>query len=443
MKDSREAVLFSLNRAARLLKKARGSYIMSVNEDNVWIRSAGGKEPDSLMQYLLTERAHLMCPNMCFGILFSLGGAYDRAKAEAVLQALSAAHPFLRAVIGDADGKPYYMTKDELQIPLKEGSSAQDDYLKILANGWDARAECLLKVFAYPKPDGFDILFAAHHLLCDGRGLLGLAAEFADSYTLGKAPARADERLIASLSDLPQGSGLPLISRLVVGSANRQWKKENHRVRYDEYLAFEREYTQKHAPRMTVQTVSNEEMAKRADFCRQNGVTINDYLIADMMRTEKARKVVIGADIRRAFSAYQPGSLGNYSTAFSVASRERSDDLAALAKDVSLSVRKARENPKRLMLVLACYLAMAPGLIDAAAISTLGEFPSKAGRFVGGGMFGFQAGDGLSVTNLGKMESDTILSAVFIPPASPANRKTVGALTVNGTMKLCEMTAAK
>lgn len=30
-----------------------------------------------------------------------------------------------------------------------------------------------------------------------------------------------------------------------------------------------------------------------------------------------------------------------------------------------------------------------------------------------------------------------LANATFIPPASPANRKTLGVLTVNGTMKIC------
>lgn len=59
------------------------------------------------------------------------------------------------------------------------------------------------------------------------------------------------------------------------------------------------------------------------------------------------------------------------------------------------------------MLVLACYIHMLPELIDAVAISTLGDFESKAGTFV----------------NLGKIQSNMIAEAVFIPPASPANKK--------------------
>ena len=89
------------------------------------------------------------------------------------------------------------------------------------------------------------------------------------------------------------------------------------------------------------------------------------------------------------------------------------------------------------MLVLACYFVMAPTLLDAAAISALGGFESKAGKFVGGSMFGFSQSKSYSITNLGKVENDNIKSIMFIPPASPAAKLTLGVVTLNGTMKVC------
>ena len=53
-------------------------------------------------------------------------------------------------------------------------------------------------------------------------------------------------------------------------------------------------------------------------------------------------------------------------------------------------------------------------------------------------MFGYALRNGHSVTNLGKIESDSITEGFFIPPASPATIKTWGVLTVNGNMKIAE-----
>ena len=89
------------------------------------------------------------------------------------------------------------------------------------------------------------------------------------------------------------------------------------------------------------------------------------------------------------------------------------------------------------MLVLACYFEMSPTLLDAAAISALGGFESKAGKFVGGSMFGFGQPKSYSITNLGKVKNENIKSIMFIPPASPAAKLTLGVVTLNGMMKAC------
>lgn len=51
-------------------------------------------------QYLFTERAHLMCPGMCFGLAALIDAPHDAERIRAAVAALEEAHPFLRAVIG-------------------------------------------------------------------------------------------------------------------------------------------------------------------------------------------------------------------------------------------------------------------------------------------------------------------------------------------------------
>ena len=107
------------------------------------------------------------------------------------------------------------------------------------------------------------------------------------------------------------------------------------------------------------------------------------------------------------------------------------------AKEVHKLVQRHLKNNRALMLVIACYFEMTPTLLDAAAISALGGFESKAGKLVGGGMFGFGRPKSYSITNLGKVENHNIKSMMFIPPASPAAKMTLGVVTLNGTMKVC------
>ena len=203
-----------------------------------------------IKNYVYTERAHFMCPNMHFGIMAKIESNYDERQLRQSVDTLQKAHPFLQSLIAEETdtGRLYYQIQDCLNIPVlvkDEVALWQQDYEEISVRGWNVKKECLLKVVVYPNENEFQIFFIAHHLLCDGRGLLQLAEEFAEHYANGVMPQFAPECLIQGLNDLPSNSDLPLISKLIVGDANRKRKKEKQQVTYGEYSVFERAYIQK------------------------------------------------------------------------------------------------------------------------------------------------------------------------------------------------------
>ena len=395
-------------------------------------------------KYLYTERAHYMCPNMHFGIMAEIGTEFDADGIFRSIDVLRSAHPLMRSLIAEEQGSSgiYYEEHPELEIPVTLREADEDwqtDYDSVSSAGWNVQKEALLKVFAYPSGSGTRVLFITHHLLCDGRGLLQLVKEFADHYSNGAIPRSVDEKLMESLDDLPGGSDLRFISRMLIKDSNAKWRKEGHKVSYDEYLRFERDYDSKQVIKREIKNVDGEELDALLGLCRENGVSLNDYLIARMMTDEGTDKVVIASDIRNKIRNYKNGALGNYATAFGVVVKKRSPEIMELARSVDHEVRSIMSKPDREMLVLSCYFNMDPELLDAVAISTLGSFDSKAGRFVGSRMFGFEKRDGHCITNLGRAESSVIREGVFIPPASPANRKAWGVLTINRKMRICSI----
>ena len=395
-------------------------------------------------KYLYTERAHYMCPNMHFGIMAEIGTEFDADGIFRSIDVLRSAHPLMRSLIAEEQGGSgiYYEEHPELEIPVTLREADEDwqtDYDSVSSAGWNVQKEALLKVFAYPSGSGTRVLFITHHLLCDGRGLLQLVKEFADHYSNGAIPCSVDEKLMESLDDLPGGSDLRFISRMLIKDSNAKWRKEGHKVSYDEYLRFERDHDSKQVIKREIKNVDGEELDALLGLCRENGVSLNDYLIARMMTDEGTDKVIIASDIRNKIRNYKNGALGNYATAFGVVVKKRSPEIMELARSVDHEVRSIMSKPDREMLVLSCYFNMDPELLDAVAISTLGSFDSKAGRFVGSRMFGFEKRDGHCITNLGRAESSVIREGVFIPPASPANRKAWGVLTINDKMRICSI----
>lgn len=385
-----------------------------------------------------------MCPNMHFGIMAEIGTEFDADGIFRSIDVLRSAHPLMRSLIAEEQGSSgiYYEEHPELEIPVTLREADEDwqtDYDSVSSAGWNVQKEALLKVFAYPSGSGTRVLFITHHLLCDGRGLLQLVKEFADHYSNGAIPRSVDEKLMESLDDLPGGSDLRFISRMLIKDSNAKWRKEGHKVSYDEYLKFERDHDSKQVIKREIKNVDGEELDALLGLCRENGVSLNDYLIARMMTDEGTDKVVIASDIRNKIRNYKNGALGNYATAFGVVVKKRSPEIMELARSVDHEVRSIMSKPDREMLVLSCYFNMDPELLDAVAISTLGSFDSKAGRFVGSRMFGFEKRDGHCITNLGRAESSVIREGVFIPPASPANRKAWGVLTINDKMRICSI----
>lgn len=390
-------------------------------------------------KYLYTERAHYMCPNMHFGIIANIGKVFDENRLSESIEALKAAHPLLVSLITEEKdtGKIFYDKQDDPVIPVVKGTNWQTDFDNVSKAGWNVQKDALLKVFVYPSADSFKILFVAHHLLCDGRGLLMLTEEFAQCYSANESPKLSEERLIESISDLPEGSDLGFISKVVIKDANKKWIKEGHKVSYDEYLKFEKDFDQKQNITRNILNIEGASLDDILSGCKNNEVSVNDYLIARMMIEENTQKLIIASDIRTKFKNHNEGSLGNYASAFSVVVKKKHSDVIELSKAVRDEVKKILASPQKEMLVLACYLTMDPELLDAVAISTLGGFTSNAGKFVGSKMFGYEAREGYCITNLGRIKSDIISEAAFIPPASPANKKAWGVLTVNDRMRIC------
>ena len=334
----------------------------------------------------------------------------------------------------------FYEKRINYQIPcyMEKDRTWKQIFHDISINGWDVRKESLLKVFVFSKDEYFEVLFVVHHVLCDGRGLLFLAKELADYYVHGRKPAFVEEQLLERQEDLPSGSKLPFLSKILIKDVNKHWRQEKQIVSYDFYLEFEKGFALQNPVNRSVLNNQDYSLSEMTDVCRANNISVNDYLVAKMMKEENANKVIIAADIRGKIKCYRQGSLGNYATAYSVISKKTADDLIPLARQIRTKVHRTQAKPSKEMLVLSCYFEMEPTLIDAVAISSLGNFDSKAGKFAGEKMFGYASRNGHSITNLGKIESDSISEGFFIPPASPATEKTWGVLTVNGNMRIVE-----
>lgn len=398
------------------------------------------------MEKIFTERAHLMCPGMNFGIAMSVNSVFDKERIAEAFDIIAGNHPFLKAVLGyeKTINSYFYDVTDTSRIDLKiydESLSGIDDpvlmeeYSRLIGYDWDIRTEGMLKTAVWKAEDKTVFLLAFHHLLTDGRGALGLAEEIAGIYAENKDFPHVDERLISTQKDLPDDSKMPFISKTLVENANRNWIKEGKEpLSYEMYHQFADRFVKSEKAVISVKRMPSDELGQLLSDCRAHSVTVNDFLMAKMFIEDKTDKIIIAKDLRDSLPFYNNGALGNYSTAFSIVIKKPGKDVWELAAEVHKKVQKVISSPRELYLVLQCYANLAPEVLDAAFMAAKGAFDSKSATFIGKMFFGFDEPKGYSITNLGKIDSNSIGRAFFIPPASPAVRKTVGILTVNGEM---------
>ena len=400
------------------------------------------------MEYIFTERAHLMCPNMCFGIVMCINKELNKSRIEDTVKCLSLAHPFIRALISheEKENRFFYDVKEVSQAEINiytdnvlnvDSPEIIAEYERITSRDFDLFKEGMLKISVWPSGAKTIVLMVLHHLLADGRGALELSKELADYYALGKQPVHAEEKLISSVSEFPENSRLSFISRLLVNKANKQWEKENNKLSFEDYHRFADDYLKSDKVKHNLSVFQTSETDSIAEKCKREGVTVNDYLLAKLFTEDKIKRIVMAMDIRKSLKCYNPGAMGNYSTAFSVELNSFEGDIFTVAKKVHEKVRLISSKPSSLYLVLQCYAALDPGLLDAAMMASRGRFESKAAGFIGKNFFRMDKAEGHSITNLGKTESEVIEDAYFIPPASPAIKKTLGVLTLNGKVRIC------
>lgn len=174
-----------------------------------------------------------------------------------------------------------------------------NEYERLVSTDWNLTCEGMLKIVCWKQENKLCILFVFHHLLADGRAALSLVKEFADYYVHGNLPERAEEKLISSVDDFPKGSELPFVSRKLVDYANKRWEKENHLVRYEEYHDFANKYLQRDKVVHKTFVYNEEAMNKINSQCRENFVTVNDYLTAKIFEEDKTDKIIIASDLRK------------------------------------------------------------------------------------------------------------------------------------------------
>lgn len=399
------------------------------------------------MEYIFTERSHLMCPNMFFGLCCVVKKSLNEDRIHETISKLSEIHPFLRSTLGyeKETNRFFYNITENSKVRLNilpedifdiNDNKIIDEYTRQTNNEWNLLEEGMLRIIVWKKEDKMYVLFIFHHLLADGKGGLELVQEFVNYYCDSVSVEITSEKLITE-DDLPSDTKLSLFNQILIKRLNQKWIQERKKITYEEYLNIVNTKLPKISRNYNIKKFEGINFSKISDSCKENNITINDYFLSKMFIENATSKIIIACDLRNKFPSYKKNTLGNYSTAFSISYKANTIDIIHNAKKIHKIVIKKRNNVKDLFLILQFYAKLNAEIIDAALISSKEFFNSRIAKFTGDCILKYKNPTNYSITNLGKIENRNIETACFIPPASPAIKKIQGILTVNENMIVC------
>lgn len=400
------------------------------------------------MQRLMTERMHLMCPNMAFGLAFELSRPFEEGRVSRTLDILAAAHPLLRSKVSacgshDPRHEPDYVydVGDANLVRLEVGTTPMEDLERTTASAWDVLEEGLLRVFVYP-PDpsddaasGFRVLFVAHHLLADGRAIANLMLQFADAYATGDRPLPVEDVTIASADDLPDQARLTGMPALVARRLDRAWERETTSYGYADYLSALPTFLSTHPVTHAHVTIEPDAVRTLRERCHAADVSLESALMAATSIAFQANECDMGVDVSGDIGGYAAGSLGNHASSMRVDCSGGAGNLEARTASIERKVSSQLADASRRLQLPSFLLALEPGLVDAIPAAGLGFLPSEAARRAAR-MLGYGTTDGFGLTDLGAYDSALVSTAELIPPAPPMNARTVGVITMNGQMSM-------
>lgn len=207
---------------------------------------------------------------------------------------------------------------------------------------------------------------------------------------------------------------------------------------YNDYLLFFNKFTAANPTEYEILDVNCLKMNVIEHKCQQYNVTVNSILLSVFSAATGVREITMTVDVRKKLPTFKEGTIGNYSTAMKITSSSKKlYECYERARDIQEKVVEKLNNNYNLFIPLSCLLLMDGSLIDSMVMSGSGHFKSFAGRSAMK-IFGNSTQEKFAITNLGKFDIEGTEDVVFIPPASPINRQTVGVITVNGKMSICD-----
>lgn len=248
---------------------------------------------------LLLERTFLFDPNIYMTVVITIeGDVSEEELCEAVRKAYTQNQTTMSKIVLDEQGKVYQeeMSQTGCKVYVDER-----DWQEILCESerktFRINEGELIRTFIIPRGKQKDIFLMAHHITCDGNGLLILAEDILNNLQ-GKEVEYKPTKVMTKEWVINRGN-LKFVEKLGLKSVSQKWGKEKHVFGWDDYYKVHEEYWKNRRTEISFTEIESSELMALKEECKKCGVTVNSYLVAKLMQKyPESKKLGIPVSVR-------------------------------------------------------------------------------------------------------------------------------------------------
>ncbi len=391
---------------------------------------------------LSLERTFIFDPNVYMTIVVTIEGDVDEEEiCEAVRKAYTQNQTTMSKIVLDEQGKLYQEMMQETGCKVFVDSR---DWQEIMHENerkpFRIKEGELVRTFVIPRGTQKDIYLMAHHVACDGNGLLILAEDILDNLQ-GKEVIYKPTKVITEKSVIKRGN-LKFIEKLALKNLNKKWGKEKRVFGWDVYDKVHEEFWKNKQSEISFTCIEGTELEKLKEECKKAGVTINSYLTAKLMQKyPESKKMGIPVSIRG-----EERSISCLITSAPVYSKyDTSKDFAENLAIISETIKKELSSEGAVYRIPQFVAYTDPTLLEAGYIQNVIKFESSPvdsmARILG--LYGDERYY-LGITNLKEITFPSdydrfkVMGVIPVAPLIATTEKVFTISTYNGKMLIVE-----
>lgn len=242
---------------------------------------------------------------------------------------------------------------------------------------------------------------------------------------------------------------MSFLTKLYINTLNKSWRKNPRTFSLNDYYKLYKKYHQNHISDIKQLIFTPEETEKIIFSCKKNHLTINTAIVSSFISSFNKLnnlqvKTAVGINIRNDLTFNAEHFIGNYASCITFDYKWHNNlNFLENSNKISNLIQNKVYTPKLRLLLLNLFLTMDQTLIDSIYFSAFGDFDNKAAAKAAAIFYPKNSFPQIGTTNLGKSRlkthygNNTLNSISFIPPSSPANIMTIGAVTHNNKLNIC------